>query len=370
MKVARLAVVALLLLTLFIVHIVNAQDAPPPQPAYYVAADDGGIQQIYQLILDGQSDPRQISHSESGVINFDVAYDGLGVAYVGDSQLWLQSVHTEEPEAVAPISAVQFFGPPVWSQEGQYLAYADSGVWLLDLGTRESQQLLADVPLEADASNAGEYRIYQPELFVLGEDGTAAKLVVDVSIWEWNTVGVYDLASGELQELGGQLHTDLLPLSDGRVLLYGNTGVSGEFGLHLAESLEDINTYTELVNFATLTDATLFAEQAVEIAPGVVRVFGSTIPAAPDQVSAFFFDFDLATGEAGEVNVVTLSQGETGITVAGNLSPDGSTVPVYHNAQWTEAGSIYGGFNLLDLATGEPVAIDFPETVSIFRWQP
>lgn len=369
MKVARLSVVVLLVVFSALAGIAAAQDAPP-QPAYYLAADDGGVQQIYQLILDGESEPRQISHSESGVINFEVAYDGLGVAYYGDGQLWLQSVHTDEPEAVAPVSAVQFFSGPVWSQDGQYLAYADNGVWLIDLSTRETQQLLADIPIDESASNAAEFRIYQPELFVLGEDGTAAKLIVDVGIWEWNTVGVYDLASGELQELEGQVHTDLLPLSDGRALLYGNTGMGGEFVPHIADSLDAINTYTEAVGDVDTMNIPLFTEQAVEIAPGVVRIFGSTIPTTPEETNAFSFDFDTTTGEAGEVNLVTLSQGETGATVAGTLSPNGRTVPVYHNAQWTEAGSIYGGFNLLDLATGEALPIVFPEIVSIFRWQP
>jgi hypothetical protein len=206
-------------------------------------------------------------------------------------------------------------GSPVWSHDGQYIAYADNGVWLVGLGTRETRQLLADVPLEASASNAGEYRIYQPELFVAGADGKAEKLIVDVGVWEWNTVGVYDLASGKLQELEGQLHTSLLPLFDGRVLLYGNGGVAGEFALHMAERLGDINTYTEALSFSSLTDATLF-------------------------------------------------------TVPGRLSPDGRLVSVYLNALWTDAGSIYGSFELLDLDARETVAGEFPETVGVFRWQP
>jgi hypothetical protein len=327
------------------------------------------VQQVYQYLLDGQSEPRQITHADSDVITFDAAYDGLGIAYISDGQLWLQSIHTDEPEAVAAVSATQFFSSPVWSQDGQYIAYADNGVWLMDLGTRETRQLLADVPLEPSASNAGEYRIYQPELFVTDTDGKAAQLIVDVGVWEWNTVGVYDLASGELQELEGQLHTSLLPLSDGRVLLYGNGGVAGEFALHMADSLEDINTYSQVLSFSSLTDATLFAEQAVEISPGVVRVFGPAIATDSEDANAFYFDFDAEAGTADTVNFLTLAgSDESGNTVAGRLSPDGSLVPVYLNALWTDAGSIYGEFELLDMETGETVAGEFPETVSIFRW--
>jgi hypothetical protein len=372
MKKSLAAMSALLtaLLAFIVVTTAFAQDTTEVPPvSYYLAADANGVQQVYQLVLDGEYQARPITYAESDVITFSPAYDGLGVAYISDGQLWLQSLHTEAPEAVVSVGATQFFSTPVWSQEGQYIAYADNGVWLLDLGTRETRQLLADVPLEEGASNAGEFRIYQPEMFVLGEDGTAEKLIVDVGVWEWNTVGVYDLASGELQELENQIHTDLLPLSDGRVLLYGNGGVGGEFALHMADSLEDINTYTRVLDFAALTDQTLFAEQAVEIEPGVVRVFGSTISPTPDEVSAFYFDFDATTGEADNVNFIPLSEGSTGNTVAGQLSPDGSIVPVHLSALWTDAGSIYGELNLVELATGETVAQEFPEVVGLFRWQ-
>ncbi|MCZ7542431.1 MAG: hypothetical protein M5R40_02320 [Anaerolineae bacterium] len=244
-------------------------------------------------------------------------------------------------------------------------------MWLLDLGARETRQLLADVPLDEGASNAADYRIYQPERFVLDDAGQPAALIVDAGVWEWNTVGVYDLASGALQELGGQLHTSLLPLSDGRVLLYGNSGLAGEFALHVAESLDDINDFSEVLSFGALTGATLFAEQAVEISPGIVRVFGSALSERPEEALAFSFDFDVTAGTATEVQFVTLSEGdESSNTVTGRLSPDGRLIPVYLNALWTDAGSLYGNFALLDLDTGARVTAEFPETVGVFRWQP
>jgi hypothetical protein len=374
MKKSLLVMVAFLtaLLSLSGLPGVHAQDTGPVlRISYYLAADSDGVQQVYQYPLDEQSEPRQITHAESNIITFNAAYDGLSVAYVSAGQLWLQPIHTDESEALAPLSATQFFSSPVFSQDGQYIAYADNGVWLLDLGTRETRQLLADVPLDASASNAGEFRIYQPELFVLDNDRQISKLIVDVGIWEWNTVGVYDLASGELQELEGQVHTNLLPLSGGRVLLYGNGGVAGEPALHIAESLDDINNFTEVVSFRSLTDATLFAEQAVEIRLGVVRIFGPALAPESEGALAFYFDFDVQAGTAGSVNFAALAAGdESGNPVPGRLSPDGSLVPVYLNALWTDFGSIYGDFELLDLEAHETVAAEFPETVGVFHWQP
>jgi hypothetical protein len=370
MKKLLLATIVLVM-ALLALTIVQAQEAIE-SPVYYIAADSNDVQQVYQHLLDGQSEPRVITYAETDVITFGAAHDGLGVAYISDGQLWLQPLHTEEPEALATVSASQVVGSPVFSQDGQYVAYADNGLWLVDLGTRETRQLLADVPLEESASNAGELRVFWPERFVLDEDGTASKLIVDVGVWEWRTSGVYDLASGEFQELEGQLHTSLLPLSDGRVLVYGNTGVGGEGSLHIADSLEDINTYSQVVLFSTLTEGTLFADQAVEIEPGIMRVFGPALTLTPAEVNAlyFYFDFDLAAGTASEVNFVTLAENsESANTIAGKLSPDGRFIPVYLNALFTDFGSIYGAFKLVDVTTGETSAAEFPDMVGVFHWQ-
>lgn len=39
------------------------------------------------------------------------------------------------------------------------------------------------------------------------------------------------------------------------------------------------------------------------------------------------------------------------------------------NTVFTDSGSIYGEFRLLDLATGEAAAAQFPGIVGVFRWR-
>lgn len=335
---------------------------------YYLKADANGVQQVYQQLFGGHDEARQISHAASDVLTFGAAYDGLSVAYVSDGQLWLQPIHDEAAEALTKVSATQFFRSPVYSPDGEYIAYADSGLWLLDLSTREARQLLANVEVKADGSNMNEFRLYAPEQFVMGSDGKAAKLIVDVGIWEWNTVGVYDLASGELQVLEGQTHTNLLPLSDGRVLLYGNTAVGGESVLDVADSLDDINSYTEVVKFGSVTSATLFAEQAVEVQPGVVRVFGQSIGAFPDQVKTFILDYDLNTNIVGQVHMTFIQNSSQNPVSLGTLSPDGKFLPIHLDAQYTDAQTPYGNLSLVEL--GADTVSPIEGTVGLFRWQP
>jgi hypothetical protein len=86
---------------------------------------------------------------------------------------------------------------------------------------------------------------------------------------------------------------------------------------------------------------------------------------------AFYFDYDVMADTAGTVSFLTLAGGEESQnTVPGNLSPDGSIVPVYLNALWTDSGSIYGQFELVNLDARETIAAEFPATVGVFRWQP
>jgi hypothetical protein len=347
----------------------ETEEVTPPQIGYFLTADENGIQQVWQQVFDG-SKARQITTAEGDVLSFGAALDGLSVAYISDGQLWLQPIHTETPEALAEITAEQFFSAPVFSEDNQYIAYADNGVWLLDLDTRETRQLLVDVPVAADGSNMAEYRIYRPEMFVLDEAGKADKLIVDVGVWEWNSAGVYDLETGDLQELEGQIHTRLLPLSNGKVLVYGNSGFAGEFGLHMADSVEDINDYQEALNFRSLTENTLYAEQAVEIEPGIVRVFGQALGEDPMAATVFYFDYNVETGEATPVNFVTVAEAdENNYTLPGKLSPDGDLLPVFLDTIFSDQGGFQARLALFDLTAGEPLDLPLPELVGQFEWQ-
>ena len=351
----------------------SAQDVGPVvRHLFYTAADEGGIQQVFTQTIGGDDDAaRQVTQSAADVLTFGVASDGLAIAYISDGQLWLQPIHTEEAEALAPITDTQFFSSPVFSTDGRHLAYADGGIWLLDLATRETELILADVPLAENGSNMSDYRIYDPDHFVLGEDGKAAKLVVRVGIWEWQTPGILDLASGELTMLEPYLHTRALALYGGKALLYGNGGIAGEMALHLADSLDDLNASETVVDFAEITPATLFVDQAVEIHPGVVRVLGTALTDLATGAGGWFmFDADLMTGTAGEVTFMNLADETTQHAVAGEISPDGSIVPIYNDALWTDSGSLTGRVALIDLATGEALDVELPETIGLLHWRP
>ncbi|MBL8163801.1 MAG: hypothetical protein JNJ61_17575 [Anaerolineae bacterium] len=353
------------LLTLMFTVTVQATTS---NPAYFIAADSDGVQQVYQVLIDGQSEPRQITYTTSDVITFGVAYDGLAIAYMSEGQLWLQPIHTEESQALTAVQTAQFFSPPVFSPDGQYIAYADGGVWLMDLGTRETRQLLVDVDLTGPDDPPSEFRRYEPQQFVLGPNGRVEKLVIDVGVWGWDSAGVYDLATGAFVELEGQVHTNILPLDGGFALVYGNTGVAGEPALSIAPSLDQINEAVEVLRFADLTDEILFFEQAVEIAPQVVRVYGQTISQTPGDFGIFYFDYNLISG-ADAVNFITVAEPGQESARYGRLSPDGALLPVYVNPVYGDHGTILGTLHLVDMVNGGILAVELPEAVGIWGWQ-
>ncbi len=339
------------------------------RPAFFTTPDANGVNQIYQVLVGDDQSPRQITNASADVATFGTAYDGLSVAYVSDGQLWLQPIHTDEPEALAPISSTQSFGGLVFSPDNRYLAYADGGVWLFDLGTRQTKQVLKDVELTGD-NNMSEFRIYRPERFVLGMDGQAVKLIVDVGVWEWNTAGVYDLVSGEYIQLEGQDYTNLLPLHGGFVLVYGNSGVAGEPSLSIAPNLDSINQATKVVDFAALTDEMMFAERAVEIAPGVVRIYGQGISLVPGEFRWFYLDYSLVSG-ADKVKFYTTAEPSQETAMYGELSPDGALLPMYLNLGHRDTyGTIFSHLRLVDITTGQAIGQPLPDIVGEFRWQP
>lgn len=366
MKIALILIGILSLVTLTI----RAEDTTSiSRIGYYIAPDADGIRQVFQMVLGDQQNTRQITHSGTDVLNYGVAYDALSVAYISEGQLWLQPIHLDEPESLTTIAATEFLRNPVFSPDSQYIAYADDGVWLLDLSTRETRQLLENVPFTAESESVGVLRIYTPIQFIWGTDGRVAQLVVEVGMWEWATAGIVDLTTGELQVIEEITYTDLLPLYGSRVLIYGNNPMNGNPVLRVAVDGNDISTYDEVLEFTGLVDnvITLFADQAIEIAPGTIRVLGTVMSNEPD-AGGFYFDYNLMSGEVLDVSTVTLPISESSAVNYGTLSPEGVLLSMYVDVAWAETGQTFGNLRILDIVTGEEIfALD--GNFSNFQWQ-
>lgn len=367
----HIGVLTAALLSLLAGMVASAQDSGPvTRNLYYLAPDANGVTQVYHYLLGGEDEPRQVTSSDSNVRAFGASHDGLAIAYVAGDQLWLQPIHTEEAEALAPVTDIQFFNSPLFDPDDNSIAYANDGVWLYDLAAREATQLLKDVPLDANGSNMPDFRIYEPAKFVRDADGAISRLIVNVGVWEWQTTGIYDLETGELTLLEGQVHTSALPLYGDKLLLYGNGGVAGEMSLSLVDGTESFDDRRVVVDFADVSSFTLFAEKAIEVHPGTVRIVGTALIPPGESYTAFVFDANLMDDTVSDPIILTLSDDTSVNVVAGAISPDGAIMAVYTNATYTSTGAITGGLTLLDLTTGEAIESGLPDVVSALAWQP
>jgi len=361
------------LLALFVLVSVSTLYAQAPLPeglvGYYLAPyeTETDVPQVYQWTSDTNTST-QITFAEAGVDVFGLAYDGETLAYASDNQLWLQSIHAQDAESVAPfpVRSMHTAPPPVFSPDGRYLAYLNEDVWLMDLSTRETRQILAQE----------EYRrFYVPQRFLTNYRGETTMLIVSIGIpeLELSTAGVYDLTSDTLQEFipDHSVSTDLLPLSTGQVLLFGNPSWGdGDEALHLANSLDDLSDYTRVLKFSSIGigGETLWAEQAVEIEPAVVRIVGEATGSENGR-QTFYFDFHVRSKSVYNFSFVDVLS-EFNYTIPGQLSPDGQWLAVYQDGAYFHLGYPLGNVKLIETDTQTVVDIDMPERAALFSWPP
>ena len=71
----------LILMMMFVImtSVIQANDAnQPPHLGYYLSGDANDIQQVFQKLLTDDSEARQITHSETNITKFSIAYDDPG----------------------------------------------------------------------------------------------------------------------------------------------------------------------------------------------------------------------------------------------------------------------------------------------------
>ncbi len=344
----------------------GSQGLTLPVPGYFLAPDTNGLIQVWQLPADGSAS-QMLTAAPASIVDYALAPDGTRLAYTSEQQLWLQPLDGSDPIALAALSTVEG-SHPVFSPDGQMLAYADNGLWIMGVDGSDPRQLLANVPF--DQNDGAAVRHYQPDQFV-----NANSLIVTIGVWEGVNAGLVDITSGDFQELPPMLHTGLLPLSDGRLLVYGNNGVFGEFNLQIADPA-DLTALETVLDFSSLTERVLFVERAYEIQPGLVRLVGTTL--APDSSDptpyAFAFTFDLIDGELlGEIQFFPMTVvSASPITYLGALAPDGTLLVQYTNVYYDTAldpgGIITGSLNFHNLETGEQISYESLGPVSSFQW--
>ncbi len=124
---------------------------PLPADLYFIAPQNN-VQQVWRLPKDGEP-PEPITAALLDVLDFDISADGSQIAYTSGGIVYQQN--TDSPDVAEMVTLADTSrlpgGAPAFSPDGEQLAYANDGIWVLDLKTGDRRRLVADqVPRTPD----------------------------------------------------------------------------------------------------------------------------------------------------------------------------------------------------------------------------
>jgi len=176
-----------------------------PRSFYYLGIDSAGLMQVFRIESDGVTQ-RQITSEPVSVSEYDVSQIDGGVAYVANNQLLLINADASNRRLLVDGGPVDPNNPfistvssPVFSPDGQTLAYGYKGLQLYTFSTSDSDLVIEN---QVDDVGGGLYvprELYTPERY--SPDGT--KLLITLGYYEGASSAVYYQATNALVRLDG-----------------------------------------------------------------------------------------------------------------------------------------------------------------------
>jgi hypothetical protein len=153
-----------------------------PHPLYFLGNDSQAISQIYRLERDGKT-KLQLTAEPVNVWDFDVSRADGSIAYEVNNQLILVNADGSNRRVLVegvPSPDVRGFYNPIFSPDGQTLAFAHKGLNLYSVSTGVSSLVIADQTKDTGDGTILPVETYSPESY--SPDGT--KLLLALGHWE------------------------------------------------------------------------------------------------------------------------------------------------------------------------------------------
>jgi hypothetical protein len=176
-----------------------------PRSFYYLGSDSAGLLQVFRIETDGVTQ-RQLTSEPVTVNDFDVSRIDGSVAYVANNQLLLINADGSNRRVLVdggPVDPnnpfISTIGSPVFSPDGQTLAYGHQGLRLYSFASSDSELILEN---QIDDVGGGLFvprELYEPERY--SPDGT--KLLITLGYYEGASSAVYYPVTNELIRLEG-----------------------------------------------------------------------------------------------------------------------------------------------------------------------
>jgi hypothetical protein len=176
-----------------------------PYTLYYLGIDSAGLIQVFRIEPDGVTQ-RQVTSEPLTVNDYDVSRIDGSVAYVANNQLILVNADGSNRRLLVDGGPVDPNNPfistisaPVFSPDGQTLAFGYQGLRLYSFATSDSDLILEN---QIDDVGGGLYvprELYSPERY--SPDGT--RLLITLGYYEGASSAIYSPATNELVRLEG-----------------------------------------------------------------------------------------------------------------------------------------------------------------------
>lgn len=178
-----------------------------PHSLYFLNNDSVGNAQVFRLGTDGKT-LTQVTSEPAAIQSYDVSAVDGSVAYVANNQLLLINADGSSRRLLVdngPIDAAYQFETsltsPVFSPDGQTIAYSYMGLQLYSLAAGTSTTAMEDIWFDTESESYLPGRLFIPQKY--SPDGTKILITVAIPNSDGISGGIYNIASDSLVNLTG-----------------------------------------------------------------------------------------------------------------------------------------------------------------------
>ena len=173
----------------------NGTSSLLPHPLYFLNNDGAGLAQVYRLDKDGVT-VTQLTFEPANVNDYDVSMMDGSVAYVSNNQLFTINSDGSNRSMIFDEGAVS---NPVWSPNGETIAFAYKGLNFYSIASGQSSRVLEDQVDDLGDGLTFPRELYWPESY--SADGS--KLIITLGYYEGASTAIYYPNGGALVRLNG-----------------------------------------------------------------------------------------------------------------------------------------------------------------------